>query len=386
MKRTFFVLLMLGFVIAALAGGTAFILRQKQLGDLEKIARQAEDKLNGQSYDTAISMLKKVQDQGGTDRSTYLLGKAYYSLGKYDEGLRYFNEVITKYPKSALSAESYLYLGKHFFNKENDPTQAQNHYLKILADHPKSPTKDFALVELARISLKNRDEVRAKKNLDLVMKTPNSPARSEAEFLIGDLNMKTLKSPDLAPGDETYTIKAGDTLSRISSRLKVPIDLLSGINDLDDPRALTIGRQIRVPRLNITIEINKSERTLIVYNNEEFLKKYRVGLPQNDSSLPKKKYAVKKKSKGSDYRDPSDNKVIKAGQSGNPYGSRFIELAQGTAIHGTDDNSKVGKLLSIGTVTMTNQDVEEVYALVQTNTPVTVIGQVNSEVSTGTAK
>lgn len=385
MKRTFFVLMVLGLIIAALAGGTAFILRQRQISDLERTARQAEDKLNQKSYETAISMLKKVQDQGGTDRSTFLLGKAYYALGKQDEGIRYYRDVITKYPKSKFAPDSELNIGKYYLHDENNTDEAQKHFLQILSAYPSSSAQDFALVELARISLKNRDEARAKKNLDMVMKGKNAPAISEAEFLIGDINMKTLKSPERMPGDETYTIKAGDNLISMSKKLNVPMDLLAGINDLK-PTSLSIGREIRVPRLSITVEINKADRTLRVLNNDSFLKKYHVGVNKTDSTLPAKKYTIQKKSNGLDYSDPSTSKIIKAGQPGNPYGTRFIELASNKGIHGTNDENQIGQLISVGTISMTNQDVEELYALVQTKTPVTVIGQANSEVSTGTVK
>jgi len=380
-KKTFFVLFALALVVAILAGGSAFLLRQKELNGLARLTVQAEDMLKSHKYEDAITMLKKVQAETPSDRSTYLLGKTYYEQGKPEEGIKYYKQVIEKYPDRPAAADAHLELAKHLFSVEHNTEAAQQHVLTTIAKLPNSQAADFALVLLAKINLQKHDEARAKASLDPVMKKPNSPARDEAEFLIGDLNMKALKSPDIAPGDETYTIQKGDTLSKMERKLKVPADLLAGINGLDDPRALRVGRELRVPHLNISVVIDKSARTLTLKNNGQFLKKYHAGIAQDDAALPDgDDYSVQKKFKdGKAWQDPKTNQVVKAGQPGNPFGDRYIELRNDRGIHGTDDPDKIGKLISEGTVALTNQDVKEVYALVEVKTPVVVKGHTTSE-------
>lgn len=380
MKKTLFVLAVLALVIASLAGGTAFLLRQKHLGELGRIATQAEDKLNAKSYDQAISMLRKIEGDGGTDRSTYLLGRAYSEQGKHEEAKRYFNDLLTKYPKSALVPDARLELARFRF-AEKDYEGAQQYLLQILANSPKSPAADFALVMLAKISLQNRDEAQARKNLEIVLRKKDSPAKSEAEFAIGNLNMKRLKSADAAPGDEIYTIQPGDTLSKMERKLKVPQDLLAGINDLN-PLSLRVGQRIRVPHLDVSIIVDKPQRSLSIMNGGELLKKYHIGLNQDDKKLPAGNYSVMKKyPSGLEYVE--NGKAIKAGTPENPYGKRFIELRRGVGIHGTNDEEKIGVLVSDGSIVMSNPDVEEVYALVKSKTPVAVKGSVNPEATTG---
>ena len=378
MKKTIFALFALALVIASLAGGAAFILRQKHLKDMSLVAQQAEDKLQSKSYDQAISMLRKVEAEGGTDRSTYLLGKAFYEQGKYEESNRYFSTLLEKYPKSALVADTRLMLARYDLNVLKDTDAALKECLDILQYWPKTPAADHALVMLSKVSLDKGDEVQARKNLELVLKKKDSPGKSDAEFLIGDLNMKRLKSPDAGPGDEKYTISRGDTIDGMSRKYKVPADLLVGINNLN-PQALQIGREIRIPKLDISLEIDKAERTLTIINKGDFLKKYHVGLNADDGSLPAKEISVTKKlNKGMDYTKP-DGGTIKAGTSDNPYGTRYIEMSGRTAIHGTNNDDKVGQLVEIGSVVMSNQDVEEVYALVQLKTKVTVKNSVNPQ-------
>lgn len=383
MKKTLFVLVALALVVASLAGGSAFLLRQKHLSEMGRLASQAEDKLASKSYEQAISMLRKVEGEGGTDRSTYLLGKAYTEQRKFEEAERYFQKLLTKYPKSPLVPDARLALARYHIRETKDLDKAQEHLLHILAQ-PKSTAADHALVGLAEISLAKKDEAQARKNLEIVLRKKNSPAKSEAEFLIGDLNMKRLKSPDAAPGDEVYTIKRGDTLWAMERRLEIPMDLLVGINDLN-PNALTVGTQIRVPRLDISLIIDKPQRTVTIMNGNEFLKKYRVGVNQNDSALPagKNYRVIKKYDKGLEWVNPQTNETVKAGDPENPYGKRFIEFRRDVGIHGTNDEEKVGQLISVGTIMMSNQDIDELYALVQLNTPVTVRGSVNPEDSPG---
>jgi LysM repeat protein len=289
--------------------------------------------------------------------------------------------LLKKHPKSALVADTRLALARYHLKVTKDNEAAQKQLVEILSFWPKSKAADHALVLLADLSLKKGDEDQARKNLELVLRKKDSSAKDEAEFLIGDLNMKRLKSPVAAPGDEVYTLKAGDTLYVLSKRLKVPQDLLIGINNLD-PRALTIGKKIRIPHLNISLVIDKAKRTLTIRNNNDFLKKYHVGLNQDDSKLPAKDYSVGKKSdKGMEYTKPNSNDTIKAGAPDNPYGKYYIELGSSAGIHGTNDEEKVGKLVSDGIVVMSNQDIEEVYALVQPKTKVTVKNSVNTEAS-----
>lgn len=379
MKKTIFALFVFALVIASLAGGAAFLMRQKLLGEMDRLAKQAEDKLNENSYDQAITMLRKVEAEGGTDRSAYLLGKAFSSQGKYEEANRYFGELFEKYPKSPMVPDARLILARYYYDTEKKPEQGLEQLLDILKFWPKSDAADFALVMLADASLKKGDEVQARKNLELVLRKKESAARDEAEFLIGDLNMKRLKSPEAAPGDEVYTIQRGDTVYVLARKLKIPADLLVGINGLN-PSALSIGQKIRVPRLHISLEVDKSKRTLTIRNNNDFLKKYRVGINSSDSKIPARGYKVTRKNdKGLEYTDPKTNKTFKPGAEGNPYGKRAIELGASVIIHGTDDEEKIGKLVTDGMIVMSNQDIEEVYALVETKTNVTVKNSVNSQ-------
>lgn len=384
MTKTIFALVVLAVVVASLAGGAAYILEQRKLQEVGRTIALAEDKLNSGSIDQAIDMLRRAQAERKVDRTTYLLGKALAKQGKHEEASNYYQTLLRDFPKSNFTADATLELARHELNFKRDKVAATTHLADILRYWPKSDAADFALVMLAEISLAENDEKQARSNLEIVMRKKDSPARSDAEFLMGDFNMQRLKSPEAAPGDELYTIKQGDTLWVMERKLKVPLDLLVGINGLDNPQALKVGKQIRVPNIDISIVVNKVDRTLTLRNGGEFLKKYRVGIHQDPTMVPTGNFTIRKKhAKGLDYVNTETRETIKAGQPDNPYGKRFLEIRERVGIHGTDDEERVGKPVSKGFVVMTNEDIDEVYALVDVKTPVTIIGNANQEKTTG---
>jgi tetratricopeptide (TPR) repeat protein len=385
-KRTLFLVLAIGLVVAALAGGTAFIVQQGRLGELQRMSAQAEDMLNSGKTDDAITLLRKVEARGGNPRSLMLLGRIYYEQGKYDQALPWFEKLEQKYPSSDYVADALLYQARYKLEIAKDANGARELLLRILSKWSRTPANDFALVYLAKMSLNANDDGQAKKNLDVVMKKPNSPALSDAEFLIGDINMRALKSSTPGPGDDSYEIKKGDSLWGLEKKLKVPADLLIAINGLN-PHALSVGDQIKVPRVDFSIVIEKAQRTLTLRNHAKFLKKYKVGINRDDAVLPAGEYRIEQKSeKGYDWTDPKTNQTVKPGDPNNPYGSRFLSLRRDVGIHGTNEPDKVGTYIPRGTVSMTNQDIEELYGLVQVKTPVSVKGHVQTEGSTASKK
>ena len=59
--------------------------------------------------------------------------------------------------------------------------------------------------------------------------------------------IKTAQPTLVINPDGTYTIKAGDTLSGVASRLNVDLDELINLNNLKDPNNLQIGQILKIP-------------------------------------------------------------------------------------------------------------------------------------------
>jgi hypothetical protein len=166
--------------------------------------------------------------------------------------------------------------------------------------------------------------------------------------------------------------------------LKVPQDLIMGINNLS-PQSLTVGQQIKIPNLEISVVIDKPQRTLTLRNKGRFLAKYPIGISSIDGRVPARTYSVvEKHPKGLDYTPEEGGATIKAGDPANPLGQRFIAITREVGIHGTTEPDKIGKYISKGYIAMTNEDVEEVYSLVRKGTEVIVRGRNLQESSSGT--
>ncbi len=58
---------------------------------------------------------------------------------------------------------------------------------------------------------------------------------------------------------------------------------------------------------------------------------------------------------------------------GGPFGTRWMSFKPHYGIHGTNRPSLVGQAVSHGCIRMINQDVEELYLLVDVGTPVKII-------------
>ncbi|MBX7244401.1 MAG: tetratricopeptide repeat protein [Candidatus Sumerlaeaceae bacterium] len=383
MKRLMVILVVFAIVAAALAGGASFIMQQNKLGKLKRVATQAEEKIALNEYDDAIQLLQRIEQDGGTARSAYLLGKSYYSSGRMTQAMPWFQKIQAKYASSNYMPDAMLYQARYAMEVTAKPAEAREICLKILENYPDSDAVDFALYYLAKISFDAGDIPQARKNLDVVLKRKDSPARDEAEFILGDMNMKALKSGEGGADVETYIIKKGDNLWKLERQFKAPIDLIVGINGIN-PKALSVGSEIKIPRLDISIVVDKTKRVLIVRNGPNFFKKYKIAINKTDARIPAKDYKITIKSeKGRDFTNLESNSVVKASDPANPLGDRWIEISKDLGIHGGATPEVLGKPITNGYIAMTNADVEELYALVRIGTPVTIKGKVATEESPG---
>jgi outer membrane protein assembly factor BamD (BamD/ComL family) len=383
MKRAIFLLVVLAVVAVVLAGGSAFILQYRKIDDMKRLTAQAEEKLDLKAYDDAIQLLRRVDAEGGIPRATYLLGKTYYTLGRVDEAMACFKRIESRHAGSGYLPDALVYMGRHALEVRSRPSEAQEIFLRILRDYPETEAADFALYHLARISYDAGDIEQARRNLMELMKRPESAARDDAEFILGEINMRELRSPEQTANAELYTIKRGDSIWKLERQFKVPGDLIVGINRLN-PNALTVGQQIKIPRLDISLVVDKSRRTLTVRNQNAFLKKYRIGVNRDESVVRAGDLRVSAKfPKGIDYFDPDTNTNFKAGDPNHPLGLHYIQLRRDLGIHGTNDPAIIGTYMSRGTIALENQDIEELYGLVSVGTPVTIRGKVVVEGSLG---
>ncbi|EIW18937.1 MULTISPECIES: L,D-transpeptidase [Pelosinus] len=125
------------------------------------------------------------------------------------------------------------------------------------------------------------------------------------------------------------------------------------------------------------IRINIPELMLRVYDNGKLVKEYPVALGTSYEKTPVGNYKISYKEQnptwipGSGF---SDKTPVPPGPD-NPLGSRWMEFSPGYGIHGTNKDWDIQYPVSGGCIRMHNTDVEELYELVDVETPVTVTYQ-----------
>ncbi|MCE5231155.1 L,D-transpeptidase family protein [bacterium] len=201
------------------------------------------------------------------------------------------------------------------------------------------------------------------------------PLRPDVEKALGSANMFLLMSPEIHEGDEFYVIKKGDTLDGLRRRYKVSSDLLMGVNQITNVQNLSIGRRIKIPRLELSILVNKSDNTLILMNRGKFFKKYNVRTGQYEQLTPVGDFAIQRKVANPPWTDPKTGQRYEGGDPNNQLGSRWMEISGQIGIHEAIDPSTVGTYSSNGCVGLARPDVEELYNLVSVGTPVRIVGK-----------
>ncbi|MGB2706063.1 MAG: L,D-transpeptidase family protein, partial [Candidatus Omnitrophota bacterium] len=218
-----------------------------------------------------------------------------------------------------------------------------------------------SLLNAAEGYLAKKDYLKAKAAFKrFIAQFPASADAAKARKVIEGLNIKILFS-DLPTEDSfSYEIKRGDTLVRIASEFDTTVELLKKSNNIKGDLILP-GKFLKVNKAKFDILIDKAENTLELRKpGGEIVKTYRISTGEN-LCTPIGTFKIEEK-----LISPLWYKVGAIVEPGAPeyeLGSRWMGLsAAGYGIHGTNDDSSIGKHITKGCVRMRNKDIEELYA------------------------
>lgn len=207
-----------------------------------------------------------------------------------------------------------------------------------------------------------------------------SPAnlRPQIEEKIGRINIELVLTPRAMPEKYNYTIKQGDTLAGLARANGITEDLLQKSNEIGDPSLIKFGYRLRIFRGIFTVTVNKARNDMVLAMNGRFFKRYRVGTGKFGKT-PVGSFQVQERMVEPVWYRP-DGKRILFGEKENILGTRWLSLrstnaddeVKGYGIHGTWDESTIGQSISAGCIRLKNSDVEELYILLPTGTPVVI--------------
>lgn len=221
------------------------------------------------------------------------------------------------------------------------------------------------------------------KYLEILNMDLNQQVRAEVENELGKVNVVLATTPLPWPDCKvTYVVQTGDSVQEIAKKHGTTIDLIKKANGLKDVNLIKKGDLFRILKGIFRIEVSKSRNDLVLYMNDTFFKRYRVGTGKYGKT-PVGECIIDDKQKEPVWWRPDGTQVPFTGdpKGENILGTRWMSLKYtavgaeygGYGIHGTWDNESIGKSESAGCIRMHNSDVEELYMFVPVGTKVTII-------------
>ena len=175
----------------------------------------------------------------------------------------------------------------------------------------------------------------------------------------------------------THVISSGDNLDRLARRNNATIEAIALLNGITDHNRIMLGYDLTIlpGPWKAVVDLAACEVTL--YRNDAVFMVFEAGVGKGRLT-PKGTFAVADR-----VVEPTwtvGNEEIPYGDPRNIIGTRWMPLkatgntppVDGIGIHGTNDNSTIGKSSSNGCIRLSNNDVEELYMLLPVNSEVII--------------
>ena len=120
------------------------------------------------------------------------------------------------------------------------------------------------------------------------------------------------------------------------------------------------------------IVINIASRSLALYQGNEKIRLYPLGLGKPHTPTPTGYYKIRSKDVNPTWTDPSDTSIVIPSGENNPLGYRWMHLFGHYGIHGTNRPDSIGHYVSNGCIRMREADVEALFDMVDVGTPVEI--------------
>ncbi len=349
----------------------------------ERLLAAGMDLFQKKQYAEAQQKLEKCYKEAPQgelkDRSLLFLSRCYTEQGNREKAIESWNKMTensfmrSHHPEAFYSLASLRSAG----GTDEERQGAGDYYKKAIAAAPKSRFAHLSEIALADRMVDRGGLVEAREVLEkLEAKKLEYPELRKASY---KLNMKMLFSPIITtvPRSEYYVVREGDTLEAMSKRVGTTTDLLQESNRIGDPRMIQIGKRIKVITDKFRLEVSRSNNILKLMSGDVVLNEYRIGTGKFDST-PLGRFKITDKVKEPPWF--RQGRVIPYGDPENVLGTRWMKLEiadgqkdlSGYGIHGTDDESSIGKQSSEGCIRLINRDVEELFKIVPLDTEVVI--------------
>jgi hypothetical protein len=255
-----------------------------------------------------------------------------------------------------------------------------------------TPAEAQAAYKRGKTLMGAKDLVEARLQLSRALASGHLKAAEEADAveMLCELADEIIFSRKIIDGDPyavSYIAQSGDSFAGLPPKgierrlgLHVPWQLLLRINGLSSGSGLMAGKTVKLLYGPFHAIVTKSKFTMDVYLGDVFVKRYKVGIGAPDSFTPAGYFQVSLGGKipRAPYTAPnSTSRAVHPDDPGYPLdpGGHWISLTGirekgtdiprtgGYGIHGTNDPSSIGKMVSHGCVRLSAADIKEVFSL-----------------------
>ncbi len=371
-------------VVGMLVGGGAYFLsKSRQKKALEDL-KTARDLLQNEKIDAALLLLKehvtKYPRMATMPEALFLLGKILHDHDTDPAKSRIvFDRILKEYPNSPYATQAQYFKALALLDEKKISDESLIFFQKLLEKPGDRQNAFVAQYGLALSELQDGKTRDAKVKMDdLLDKEIPDDLRQRIENTLGDLNLRILYSPELAEGDESYTIQKGDYIYTLAKKFNITQELLMKCNNISDPKRMGTGQRLKIPKVSFSVVVDKYSNTLTLLSNGKFFKKYKIRTGAYENQTPPGDYKIENKKKDPRWVNPRTHKMYPAGDPENELGSRWMSFQSDMlGIHGTIKPETVGYYSSFGCVGMYSEDVEALFDLVPVGTPVKIVGQMN---------
>jgi len=377
--RWFVVLL----VVGCAGGGALYYRSHAEAARLEQLRAsidEARKHLEAGSAAKCEELLRPLLSQSKPgEESLALMALALEAQDRQDAALDLWRRLLADHPKSSWAGEARV-AEAYVAIRRKDFIVAKDQFDAVTREFPGTDAAARARMGLMDIAWREGRLTEARALGTAVLDDPAliPSERARAEKLLGDISLQLLYSREPQEGDKLYSIKPGDFITKIARENNISEELLMRINNISDPRTLSVGHRIKIPTLDFRIEVDKWANTLTLYSNGQFFKKYQVRTGAAEYMTPAGEYKVLNKKKDPQWTKPGTANIIPPGHPENELGTRWMAFdGSQLGIHGTIRPETIGRYTSQGCVGLLKEDVEELFDLVAIGTPVVIKGTQN---------
>lgn len=170
---------------------------------------------------------------GGKPLALYLAAESDNDAKRYASAITKYNQVIADYPKSPLADDAIMGLGDVYLNGMNQPAKAGEAYLSLINDHPKSPHFADANVMYVMTIEKQKGptpEVLAAYQR-IASRYPNTNASRTAAARVKAIEKATIVYKRTHNKNDVIQYKIERAVYRTRDQIEVSIELSSAASD-----------------------------------------------------------------------------------------------------------------------------------------------------------